>query len=119
MPIQEIYLEQVAGLNHFQVIKSYDTAFAREAFSGMDEDALAHLSKSLRLEENFEPEDIPTSPAETPDFLWEALYDSATEDGHTRSFFIVRRSTSSAEAFLYVSGDWPSAEAYVKRAMSN
>ena len=40
MPIQEIYLEQGAGLNHFQVIKSYDAALAKEAFSGMDEDAL-------------------------------------------------------------------------------
>ena len=119
MPIQEIYLEQESGLNQFQVIKSYDTTFAKEAFSGMDEDALAHLSTSLRLEENFESEDIPTSPAEISDFLWEALYDSATEEGHTRSFFIVRRSTPSDEAFLYVSGDWPSAEAYVKRAMSS
>ncbi len=118
MPIQEIYLEQESGLNHFQVIKSYDAILAREAFSGMDEDALAHLSTSLRLEENFEPEDIPTSPAEIHDFLWEAVCDSATEEGHTRSFFIVRRSTPSADAFLYVSGDWPSAEAYVKRAMA-
>jgi hypothetical protein len=119
MPIQETYLEQQSGLNHFQVIKSYDVAFAKEAFLGMDEDALEHLSTSLRLEENFEPEDIPASPAESPDFLWEAMYDSATEEGHTRSFFIVRHSTPATDSFLYVSGDWPSAEAYVKRALSN
>lgn len=119
MPMQEIYLEQVSGLNQFQVLKSYDTAFAREAFSGMDEEALAYLSKSLSLEEDFEPEDIPSSPDQVADFLWDALYESAREDGHIRSFFIVKRSSPSGNAFLYVSGDWPSAEGYVKSASAH
>jgi hypothetical protein len=113
MPSQELYLEKKAGLDVFQVLKTYDTAFAKEAFAGMDEAAIDHLSKSLSISEEFPPDEMPTSPADIADLIWEEMYDSAREQGQTRSYFVVRRSSVSSEAFLYVSGDWPSAEAYV------
>jgi hypothetical protein len=113
MPSQELYLEKKAGLDVFQVLKTYDTAFAKETFEAMDEAAMLHLSKSLSIAEEVSPDEIPSSPDEWADLIWEEMYDSAREHGQTRSYFVVRRSSGLGEAFLYVSGDWPSAEAYV------
>jgi hypothetical protein len=115
MPSQELYLEKKAGLDVFQVLKTYDTAFAKETFAGMDESAVEHLSKSLSISEEFAPEEMPTSPTDIADLIWEEMYDSAREQGQTRSYFVVRRSSESSDHFLYVSGDWPSAEAYVNK----
>jgi len=113
MPSQELYLEKKAGSDVFQVLKTYDTAFARETFAGMDDAAIEHLSKSLSISEEFPPDEMQTSQDDLADLIWEEMYDSAREQGQTRSYFVVRRSSLSGEKFLYVSGDWPSAEAYV------
>lgn len=113
MPSQELYLEKKVGSDVFQVLKTYDTAFAKEAFAEMDEAAIEHLSKSLSISEEIAPEDMPTSPSDLADLIWEEMYDSASEHGQTKSYFVVRRSSESNDDFLYVSGDWPSAEAYV------
>jgi hypothetical protein len=113
MPSQELYLEKKAGLDVFQVLKTYDTAFAKETFAGMDEAAIEHLSKSLSISEEYPADEMPTSPADVADLIWEEMYDSAIEQGQTRSYFVVRRSSPSGDDYLYVSGDWPSAEAYV------
>lgn len=117
MPMQEIFMEREVGADHYQVIKSYDTRFAKETFEGMDEAALKHLSKSLDLEANFEVEDIPTETDEVRSFLWDVMYDSSREDGQRTSFFVVRRTSPVGESFPYVSGDWPSAESYVLEAL--
>jgi hypothetical protein len=114
MPSQELYLEKKAGLDTFQVIKSYDTAFAKEAFASMDEVAIEHLSASLAISGEYASDEMPTSPDGLTDLVWEAMYDSANEFGQTKSYFIVRRTSTAGEDFLYVSGDWPSAESYVK-----
>jgi hypothetical protein len=119
MPMQEIYLEQEFDSSLFQVLKSYDTAFAKEVFEGVGEDALKHLSKALSIDELYDSEDIPAAPEEFADFIWEELQDAAIEDGNTRSFFIVKRSSTSGNEFLYVSGDWPSAEAFVKDRLAH
>ena len=113
MPSQELYLEKKAGSDVFQVLKTYDTAFAKETFAGMDEAAIEHLSKSLSISEEFSPDELPTSPDDLADLIWEEMDDSAREQGQTRSYFIVRRSSPLSDDFLYVSGDWPSAEAFV------
>jgi hypothetical protein len=113
MPSQELYLEKKAGLDTFQVLKSYDTSLAKEAFAAMDEGAIEHLSASLSISEEYSTDEMPTSPDGLADLVWEAMYDSANEFGQTKSYFIVRRTSSSGEDFLYVSGDWPSAESYV------
>jgi len=61
VPSQELYLEQRAGLDTFQVLKTYDTAFAKETFEGMDAVAMEHLSKSLSIEDEYPADEIPTS----------------------------------------------------------
>jgi len=113
MQSQELYLEKKAGSDVFQVLKTYDTAFAKETFASMDEAAIEHLSKSLSISEECPPDELPASPDDLADLIWEEMDDSAREQGQTRSYFIVRRSSPSSDDFLYVSGDWPSAEAYV------
>lgn len=116
MPKQESYLELKRGDDSISVLKTYDSAFAKEAFDSMDQVALDALSVSLRLVEEFEPADIPASDSIAyGDFLWEALVDSAQEDGNLRSYFVVElQSVANGQQLAYVSGDWPSAEAFAK-----
>jgi len=113
MPQQEIFYQHTAGNWRVEVIKTYDRAYARDAFDAMDPAARGHLWNALRIEMNHEPEDIPAR--DTPDgedFLWEELLDSAREDGNQLSFFIVN--DSEAPRSLYVSPDWPSAEDFAR-----
>lgn len=114
MPKQETYLQLKRVDDSVCVLKTYDTAFAKETFDCMDQPALDFLARSLRLEEEFDSADIPSRDAEMyRDFLWEALYDSAREDGNLRSYFVIElESTANGRQLIYVSGDWPSAEAY-------
>lgn len=112
MPKQETYFEKVADGRLVTVIKSYDPAFAREAFEAMGDDALAFLETSLSSDGKID-EDVAVQPDEAgyPEMLWEGVLDGAREDWNTFSYFIVL--TSDAPA--YVSSDWPSAEAYANR----
>ena len=117
MPIQEIFLEQKSGLDQFQVLKTYDSTFAREAFLCMDSMALGHLRRALSIDEQYDASEIPIEESDLTDFLWEEMYDSAREDGQMRSFFVVRRTSPSSTSLLYVSGDWPSAETYTQHLL--
>jgi hypothetical protein len=72
MPYQEVFFEQKTGDGHVQVLKTYDRGYAGEVFGNMDEDEQTHLWKSLGVDENSEPTDVP--PLHDPnseDFLWE------------------------------------------------
>lgn len=81
----------------------------------MNQDAQARLWTSLRITDNFEPVDIPQQDdPNREDFLWEALLDDAREDGNLLSFFVVMSSVGGASTGIYVSPDWPSAEAAAK-----
>lgn len=102
------------GLSRIRVLKTYDSAFAREAFSEMDEMALSHLAGTLAAEGIFKPEDAPESPLEYTDFLWRQVEESARERDQVRSFFVVNRVSYRHESPLYVSAGWPSAESYAK-----
>lgn len=116
MPIQETYLEVPLAQGRALVIKTYDLRLTREAFDGLSANALDKLAVALRLDELYEAEDIP--PFQSPDyhdFLWGTLSDEANEDGQIKSFFIVlHESGGQSPQPLYVSADWPSAEAFVK-----
>jgi hypothetical protein len=112
MPAQQTFLSQRIGNQQFKIIKTYDTSLAREAFADMDSAALDHLAKSLALEQQYELSDIPNPPAEALDFLWDEVCESAREDGQKCSFFVVTLASKLEKSFLYVSGDWPSAEAF-------
>jgi hypothetical protein len=89
-------------------------------FKGIDEEATAALASALELEKNFEPADIPSPSAiEYDDFLWDELYEAAREDvrndPNLYSFFVVAETKAGKTEDIYVSPDWPSAEAFAKK----
>jgi hypothetical protein len=109
MPQQEVYLDEKIGDKQIQVLKSYDVSFAREAFAAMDEEALKFLSLRLELE------DLPAP--DSPDFaemIWQELEDGAREDWNTFSYFIVTKSGPAVASPVFVSPDWPTAEAFAR-----
>jgi hypothetical protein len=96
-------------------LKTYDRSYAREVFGNMDEGAQTHLWNSLGVDENYEPADVPPPHGpDSGDFLWEELLDAAREDGSVLSFFVVSEAKGSNSKGVYVSPDWPSAEAFAK-----
>lgn len=116
MPRQETFLTVENGDETVEVLKTYDEAFAREAFRNMDDEALAHLAGSLKPESTYDEKDIP-KPGDDgyEDFIWDVMVDDAREDWKTFSYFVVTRSNGRRIETLFVSGDWPTAEAYVKQ----
>jgi len=114
MPKQETYLEQQVGLRTIVVLKTYDAAFAHEAFERVPENALRFLLKSLGT-----PEDLEVGAEIDTDALWEEVQDGAREDWNTFSYFVVREDVGSHSVSLYVSSDWPSAEAFAKQHIAN
>jgi hypothetical protein len=121
MPAEEIFLKLEHGGTAIRVLKTYDAAFAREVFEGMDSTALKVLWDSLALKDNYDAADIPAG--DSPDFLdfiWEELLDGAREDGQARSFFVVLVGSNDAhEKAQFVSGDWPTAQDYAKQCIES
>jgi hypothetical protein len=113
MPRQQLFLKREVGGRRIEVVKTYDQHFAREAFEDMDDAAQAHLWQTLGIGESYELEEI-DSP-DRGDILWEEMSDAAREDGNLRSFFVVTEAIGSRSGHLYVSPDWPSAEAFAER----
>jgi hypothetical protein len=119
MPQQEIYFEQKTDEGTIEILKTYDRLYAREALSNMDESTQEILWNSLGIDKNFEPEDRPSiGQSEAEDFLWEEMLDSAREDGNLLSFFVVSEAQNGISKHLYVSPDWPSAEAFAKKRVA-
>jgi hypothetical protein len=112
MPAQETFFDQTVGNLHVEVVKTYDQRYAHEAFGCMDEAAQTYLWNSLGIDESY-------SPAGSEEVLWEELLDSAREDGNLLSFFVVNEAEGGSDKSLYVSPDWPSAEAFAKRRMES
>ena len=77
----------------------------------MDQTARMHLWKSLEIDENYGPADVPQIHTQDgADFLWDELLEAAREDGNVLSFFVVNESGSGFTKSLYIGPDWPSAE---------
>jgi hypothetical protein len=117
MPKQEVFFEQQVGERRIEVLKSYDQAYAREAFQNMDEQALQQLWTALKPEEIYDPAGLPAlsgPEGEGEAFLWDELLEQAREDGSLLSFFIVNEIDGKNSESLFVSPDWPSAEAFAK-----
>lgn len=120
MPKQETFFEQQSGDRLIEVVKSYDQAYAREAFQNMDDAALQRLWVSLKPEEVYDPAGLPAlgnpndTDGEAEAFLWDELLEQAREDGSTVSFFLVNETVGARSSSLFVSPDWPSAEAFAK-----
>jgi hypothetical protein len=120
VPQQEVFFEQKTGNRLVEVLKVYDRGYAREVFGKMDGAAQTYLWSSLGINETYDAAELP--PIHEPsgeDFLWEELLEAAREDGNLLSFFIVNESEGSNSESLYVSPDWPSAEAYAKGRITN
>ena len=83
MPKQETFFEQENGKRRIEVLKSYDQAYAREAFQNMNHAALQRLWVSLKPEEIYDPAGLPAlgSPnvtdGEAEAFLWDELLEQA------------------------------------------
>lgn len=119
MPQQETFFEQKTGDRRIEVLKTYDRSYAREAFGNMDQAAQTYLWTSLGIDDAYDSADIP--PRHEPDgedFLWEELLEAAREDGNLLSFFVVNEAKGARTESLYVSPDWPSAEAFAKKRIA-
>jgi hypothetical protein len=118
VPQQETFFEQTTGDRRVEVLKTYDRQYAREAFGNMDEAAQTCLWSSLGINETYDAADVPSrEDPDSGDFLWEELLDAAREDGNLLSFFVVNEARGRVSESLYVSPDWPSAEAFAKRRL--
>lgn len=117
MPRQELFFEHAAGDRRVEVLKSYDQSYAQEVFQAMDDLALQQLWASLKPEEVYDPANLPSlggADGEGEAFLWDELLEQAREDGQQFSFFIVSETVGRTNHSLFVSPDWPTAEAYAK-----
>ncbi len=118
----EVFLTTKVGDRTLRVIKSYGKREAQTAFDEMDTSARAFLQKSLKIEDLYE--DLPTDPFELDDILWEEMLEGGAEDprlgpGSQMSFFIVRSFEKGKKPQdLFVSPDWPTAEAYVQQIVA-
>ena len=112
MPKQETYLRKTVDGLHVEVVKSYDVTFAREAFNMMNEQAMAFLSHSLVADGKVDlAEEPPADEDQLAEALWQGVEEGAREDWNKFSYFVVLTGT----APVYISSDWPSAEAYANR----
>lgn len=123
MPQQEVFFEQKTGDRRIEVLKTYDRSYAREVFKSIDGEARESLAEALELRKNYAPEDIPDPDgSDYDDFLWEELCEAAREDVRNDpslySFFVVSEASLAKHEDLYISPDWPSAEAYAKKRIA-
>ena len=119
MPQQETFFEQTKGDRRVEVLKTYDRSYARDAFGKMDEGAQTYLWSSLGIDEAYDPTDIPPRhDPDSEDFLWEELLEAAREEGNVLSFFVVNEAKGGSLTSLYVSPDWPSAEAFARSRLA-
>jgi hypothetical protein len=123
MPQQEVFFEQKTGDRRIEVLKTYDRSYAREVFNRIDGEARESLAEALELRKNYAPEDIPDPDgSDYDDFLWEELCEAAREDVRNDpslySFFVVSEASLAKNEDLYISPDWPSAEAYAKKRIA-
>jgi len=123
MPRQEVFFEQKTGDRRVAVLKTYDRSYAREVFKSIGEEAREALAEALELRKNYAPEDIPDpNGSDYDDFIWEQVCEAAREDVRNDpslySFFVVSEASVAKNEDLYVSPDWPSAEAYAKRRVT-
>ncbi len=113
MPRQETFLEREVNGCQLQVVKSYDSVFARDAFDQMEPTALDFLKHRLNLETKYDTAELPSS--NDPDYadaLWEEIEEGAREDWNTFSYFVALSASKETSHPLFVSPDWPSAEAF-------
>jgi septum formation topological specificity factor MinE len=117
MPQQEMLFEQQVGDKRIVVLKSYDRAFAHEAFDQMRTEALHFLGRFLEVDDD-ESVSGTSSDDDHSEVLWQEIQDGAREEWNTFSYFIVSEEAAGRSLPLFVSADWPSAEAFAKQQIT-
>lgn len=118
MPQQATFFDEKIGDLRVVVLKSYDPTYAREAFDQMQPEALRHLRQCLEVDVKYDTSGVPSpEDEEYPDALWEEVQNCAREDWNTFSYFIVSEEVGGRSSPIYVSSDWPSAEAFAKKRL--
>lgn len=122
MPQQELFFEERVGGRLIAVLKTYDRSYAREVFEHVNEEAKKRLATALEFAARYTPEDLPDpNGPDYDDFLWEELSEASLEDvrqcPRLYSFFVVTETKAGNAEELYISADWPSAEAFAKSRM--
>jgi hypothetical protein len=123
VPRQEVFFQQKTGNKSIEVVKTFDRSYAREVFMAMDDNATSTLTAALDVTGKYDPSDIPdVAGSEYEDFLWEELCEAAREDVRLDpslySFFVVSETMGGKTEDLYISPDWPSAEAFAKSRLT-
>lgn len=113
MPQQTTFFDEQIGAKHIVVNKSYDQSFAREAFAQMSPSALHFLGRFLALDDEILA-DGPLSDENYADAIWQEVQDGAREEWNAFSYFVMSKEEAGKSEPLFVSADWPSAEAYAK-----
>jgi hypothetical protein len=111
MPGQETLFDEHVDGRRLEIIKTYDSIYAHEAFEAMGSDAKAILGKALVSEGTLDEAEISDL---GDDYLWEGINEGAREDWNTFSYFVVREVVGSTHKCLFVCADWPNAEAFLK-----
>lgn len=124
MPRQEVFMSEDAGNTTIEVIKTYDTSYAQEAFRAMGDEARRTLAATLEIDANYDENDVPSSnEADYEDLLWEELQSAAREDVRQSpilsSYFVVTERREGVTEDVYVGPDWPSAEGFAKRRLAS
>jgi hypothetical protein len=112
MPQQETFLNHETGDGSIQVLKTYDRAFAREAFDQMSEPALRFLHGLLFADDATDDANDKAVDSEFSETLWSEIEDGAREDWRTFSYFVVVEQKKQHSEPLFVASDWPSAERF-------
>jgi len=117
MPQQETFLElQTPDGATLTVVKTYDKQFAKEVFGEVDDQARDLLWKSLKIEETYDPANLPgvDEPEDRDALLLDEMLDEGRDVYPHFSYFVVAKSLGGQTEYFYVSPDWPSAEEYVR-----
>jgi hypothetical protein len=118
MPQQTVFFNEQIGAKQIVINKSYDPSFAKEAFDQMNSSALHFLGSFLELDEELFPDD-PVSEEDYADAIWQEVQDGAREEWNTFSYFVMTKEEAGRSEPLFVSADWPSAEAYAKHYIAS
>jgi hypothetical protein len=124
MPKQETFFRESAAEIVIEVLKTYDRSYAQEVFRGISSETQNAVAATLEIDKNYEAVDIPApDSSEYEEFLWNELCDAALEDVRQSpslvSFFVVGETRAGKTEDLFISADWPSAEAFAKARLGN
>jgi len=124
MPRQESFFRESKDDVVVEVTKTYDRSYAREVFGSIGDEAMTALAAALNINANYDPSEVPAPDGnDYEDFVWQELCEAALEDvrqdPNLYSFFVVSETRAGKIEDLYISPDWPSAEAFARERLKS